>query len=81
MTIIPFESKYTEDLKKLGQSLRKYIVSLETREDDLVLYNTNTEIHEYISDFENQKNTILLAYENDAIVGYGIGKLKVESWE
>lgn len=72
MTIIPFESRCTEDLKKLGQSLRDYIVSLETREDDLVIYNTNTEIDEYISDFEDKKNTILLAHENNLIIGYGI---------
>lgn len=81
MNIIQFESKYTEDLKKLGQLLRNYIVSLETREDDLVLYNTNREIDEYISDFESKKNTILLAKENENIIGYGIGKIKDESWE
>ena len=81
MNIIQFESKYTEDLKKLGQLLRNYIVSLETREDDLVIFNTNIEMDEYISDFESQKNTILLAKEIDIIVGYGIGKIKDESWE
>lgn len=81
MTIIPFESRCTEDLKKLGQSLRDYIVSLETREDDLVIYNTNTEIDEYISDFEDKKNTILLAHENNLIIGYGIWKIKTEDWE
>lgn len=72
MTIIPFESKYTEDLKKLGQLLRNYIVSLETREDDLVIYNTSTEIDDYISDFKLKKNTIVLAHENNSIIGYGI---------
>ncbi len=81
MNIFQFESKYSEDLKKLGQWLRNYIVSLETRVDDLIIYNTDTEMDEYISNFEIEKNTILLAHENDTIIGYGIWKIKTEEWE
>ena len=81
MKIIPFEEKYAKDLHVLGQSLRNYIVSLETREDDLVIYNTRTEIDEYISDFKKNKNTILLLQEHDSIIGYGIGKIKTDEWE
>ncbi len=81
MNIILFESKYLQDLKNLGQSLREYIVSQETRTDDLIIYNTDNEIDEYTRDNLDNKNIILLIEENDTIIGYGIWKIKEEDWE
>ena len=72
MNIISFESKYLQNLKNLGQSLREYIVSQETRTDDLIIYNTDNEIDEYTRDNLDNKNIILLIEENDTIIGYGI---------
>lgn len=81
MEIIPFDKIYTSDLRKLWQYLRDHIISCETRVDDLILYNTDHEIDEYISDFHAWKNMILLVQEEDIIVGYGIWKIKEEPWE
>lgn len=81
MEILPFNSIYNSDLKSLGQSLRNYIVSLEYREDDLIVYNTDREMEEYMADFNQWKNVIFLLKEEEQIRGYVIAKIKTETWE
>ena len=80
MEIIEFDNVYRDDLKHLGQWLRNYIVSLENRDDDLIIYNTDTEIAEYIKEFFSSQNIIFLIKNEWKIQGYIIGKIKTENW-
>lgn len=81
MEIIEFDNIYKDDMKRLGQWLRNYIVSLENRDDDLIIYNTDMEMEEYIKEFLCSQNTIFLIKDEWKIQGYVIGKIKTENWE
>lgn len=68
MNIEYFSEKYRDEIKKMIQSLREDIVSLEFWDDDLILYDTTNEAEKSIQSFILSEICIFIAIENEEAI-------------
>lgn len=64
-SIVPFSEKYTDDLKRFTQELRKFLVTLDGRLDEPLVYNTDAEVDENLQEYKAGNVMIFICEEDN----------------